>query len=361
MRGCFFLPLIERLVNIGIEVEVLTPLWGERCASLSMQSGFHGERVWRFAWPGKRLAGLSLIDPRSLFSLFRFLNRWRWALGELRCQQGVWDATLAAWGVPAGLLLRTRALCELPSAIWWLGTDFNRFDKPWFKPLIKLVASGGYENWSNSHRIVDGLWRRAGVLAHFVPLLSLPKTELSTIAHKNLLPRVLSIGRLDTVKGFDFGLRAALELMRRGVKFEYRLVGSGPQYKELAALIGTQKNIHLLGFLDRNALKHEMESADIVFIPSRQEGMPLVFFEALAAGKPLVVTDVGDIGRCLVGTQLGLVSMPGDVVGMADNLERALAGEIYFDASKAKELLMEYSLDHAVEAVRILISKRKCI
>jgi glycosyltransferase involved in cell wall biosynthesis len=357
IRGSFFLPLIQKMLEEGIEVEVLTPMWGGQGGALSRDKGFYGEVVWRFPWSGDRLAGLSLKDPRSLFIFFRFICRWHSALRELQRQKITWGAVVAAWAIPAGLLLRVSVLRQLPSAIWWLGTDFNRFNKIWFVPILKLISTGGCENWSNSHRIIDALFQRVGVLANFVPLANPPVVKATKVMNNNSLPRVLSVGRLEPVKGFDVGIRAALDLMEAGVNFEYRLVGSGSELDKLANIIGSQKKIRLLGFLDNDSLRQEIESADIILIPSRQEGMPLVFFEALSAGKPLVVTDVGDLRRCLNGTNLGLVSISEDVSGMADNLRRALSGEIYFDANEAKNLIDAYSLKHTLEAVRALIAK----
>lgn len=362
MRGGFFLPLIKRLQDSGIMVEVLTPDWGGVGAELSMETGRHGEKIWRFPWDGERPAALTLKNPLSLVNLIHFLVRWRRALRTLDNFGCNWSCALAAWGLPAGLLLRTQQLKRKPSAIWWLGTDFNRFDAPWFIPLFRFVGLGGRKNnWSNSWRIVDGLKRRAGISAEFIPLLSRPNVDYACQKTTEFprIPRVLSVGRLERVKGFDIGISAALAVLRRGTSFEYRLIGTGSQRYELERMIKGEPNIKLLGYLDEDALNHELRESDIVLIPSRQEGMPLVFFEALAAGKLVVVTDVGDLRKCLEGTQLGLVSHPSDVVGLADNLERALQGALVFDAKQAENLFKEYSLDHTVSAVNALISKRE--
>ena len=103
--------------------------------------------------------------------------------------------------------------------------------------------------------------------------------------------KLLSIGRLDPIKGFHLLIDSVSKL-----RIDYRLeiVGDGPQKSALDLQIedlGLQKKVRLSGFQKNIAQK--MSDSDLLIINSFSEGFSIVAIEALYYGNVLISTDVG--------------------------------------------------------------------
>jgi glycosyltransferase involved in cell wall biosynthesis len=111
-------------------------------------------------------------------------------------------------------------------------------------------------------------------------------------------PVVVNVGRLSRQKGQDL-LLAAWPTVRYAVEgARLYLVGDGPDRDALAASIGTDDDVVLVGLSREVPLW--LAAADVVVMASRWEGMSLFVLEAAAAGRSLVVTDVAGM-RDVVG------------------------------------------------------------
>jgi glycosyltransferase involved in cell wall biosynthesis len=359
MHGSFFIPLIRQLILNGISVDVVTPLWNSKDNKVVTYKGSVGENIILFPWSGERLGGVSLLNPKSFILFYVFLRQWKKVIRNQLTLGESWDAVIAAWAIPSGFLLRIPEFQKIPRCIWWLGTDFNRFDSAKFFPILRWISRAANHNWANSHNMSNALLSRAKINSKFVPLSNTTNNiSLITAKEHNKIPCILSIGRLESVKGFDIGLKAIINLHNKGLKFDYRIVGSGSKQTELKALVQSYKGlVSFLGYLSNKDLKKEILNSDIILIPSRDEGMPLVFFEAIAQGKTVVATDVGDIKLCIKDTTLGYVSPVEDDVNLAKNLELAMSTTGQFDIDEAQKMLSEYSLINTVEICKNFINK----
>jgi glycosyltransferase involved in cell wall biosynthesis len=68
-----------------------------------------------------------------------------------------------------------------------------------------------------------------------------------------------------------------------------------------------------------------LAAADALVLPSRTEGIPAVVIEAGLAGLPVVASAVGGIPEVVVDGETGALVTPGDEVGLAEAITRALA------------------------------------
>lgn len=110
---------------------------------------------------------------------------------------------------------------------------------------------------------------------------------------KNLVPRVVSVGRLEPVKGFGKLIEAWRLLTERGVEAELRIIGEGYLQASLQKQVnrsGLQRLITFVGYSDNIA--SEFQSADFNVLVSETEGFPNSVVEASAAGLPTLLTDV---------------------------------------------------------------------
>ena len=142
--------------------------------------------------------------------------------------------------------------------------------------------------------------------------------------------RLLSVGRLDGMKGHERLLDAMPGLLRRFPGVRLTIAGKGAleePLKEKARQLGLQDCVEWVVFVqDTERLYRE---SDIFILPSFYEGLPNVLIEALTLGCPVVATD-GAGGTRELMEDLGLERflVVGDFVQqMPDAVERVLSSD----------------------------------
>jgi glycosyltransferase involved in cell wall biosynthesis len=131
----------------------------------------------------------------------------------------------------------------------------------------------------------------AGVdLGLFAPHRRRPRPE-------GLALPLVSIGRLDWVKGYEYALHAVHLLREAGLRVSYTIVGldegAGPSMRLAIRDFGLEDVVSLTGHLSPSAVRDALAAADIFVLSSVSEGSSTATMEAMAMGLPVVVTDVG--------------------------------------------------------------------
>ncbi|MDQ3938395.1 MAG: glycosyltransferase family 4 protein, partial [Chloroflexota bacterium] len=110
------------------------------------------------------------------------------------------------------------------------------------------------------------------------------------------VPAILFVGRLSEDKQPDV-LAGTMRLLHwRGAPFQLVVAGDGPDLPRLRRFFKRHQLAHrvrLLGNVHPDQLKDVYAAADVVFLPSRSEGIALVLYEAMAAALPVVAARVG--------------------------------------------------------------------
>ena len=113
----------------------------------------------------------------------------------------------------------------------------------------------------------------------------------------------------------------------RGHEFRVRVVGDGPERKELqrvAHALGLTEVIQFTGQIPRANLLAEFRQCDVFCLPSLQEGFGIAFLEAMAAGKPLVAVAASSTPELIEHGVNGLLAQPNDQSDLADKLAHVL-------------------------------------
>jgi glycosyltransferase involved in cell wall biosynthesis len=134
---------------------------------------------------------------------------------------------------------------------------------------------------------------------------------------------VLCVARLERYKGIDVLLRAAAAARAAGVDFELRLAGDGSERSSLVSLaqeLGLT-DVTFLGALPPEAVAAALQSADLMVLPSRGEGLPVSVVEAMALGRPVLATTAGGTGEVVQDRVTGVLVDP----DRPDQLAEALA------------------------------------
>jgi glycosyltransferase involved in cell wall biosynthesis len=129
------------------------------------------------------------------------------------------------------------------------------------------------------------------------------------------LPRqgLLFVGRLSVEKGVETLAGAAALL----TDAQLRLAGDGPK----AFLLDGVQGVTRLGSLSGEAVRHEMNSAIALVIPSIwYENFPRTIVEAFATGLPVIASRIGALTDLVHDGETGLLFEPGNSRDLADKI-----------------------------------------
>jgi len=111
--------------------------------------------------------------------------------------------------------------------------------------------------------------------------------------------KVLTVARLENIKGIEYGLEAIRKLMTAtDHTVEYHLVGDGSRRSELEDCtleLGISDHVRFHGHRPREEVVARMAASDIFLLPSVDEAFGMVLLEAQAVGLPIVATEVGGV------------------------------------------------------------------
>lgn len=120
--------------------------------------------------------------------------------------------------------------------------------------------------------------------------------------------KLVSIGRLEDVKGYDRLLPVVKRLVDEGYDLSLTILGEGSQRKFLMKYIeenGLEERVSLLGF--QSNPYPWLVGADLFVCSSRSEGYSTVVTEALILGLPVITTDCAGMDELLDGGKYGVI------------------------------------------------------
>lgn len=135
------------------------------------------------------------------------------------------------------------------------------------------------------------------------------------------VPVIGALGRFVPKKGFAQLIEALTLLRARGLRFELRLGGSGPEEPALRAQVaahGLTENVRFLGWVtDKRTF---FDGIDVFCLPSLHEPFGIVLLESLAHATAVVATATEGPREIVTDGVDGLLVPPGDPGRMADAL-----------------------------------------
>jgi len=280
--------------------------------------------------------GVPVAHPRFLF-VPRIGHDWSAALytaslvpAVLR-RRGRVDVVLGSWAYPDGVAaVRLGRLLGVPTVVKVHGSDLNVVAKlPGPRRILAQELPRASRVVAVSRALGDeavGLGvspARVKIVGNGVDsALFHPRDRVACRARLGLLAdgkRVVYVGRLEPAKGVIDLLDAFSRPELAGVALS--LVGDGGAREACqarAAVSGGRITVHGARPLDE--IPDWMGAADVLTLPSWNEGTPNVILEALACGRPVVGTTVGGIPDLLDAPLLGRLVPPRDPGALATAL-----------------------------------------
>ena len=204
--------------------------------------------------------------------------------------------------------------------IAWLHTDsnnaFGKFDKIKLNETKNIYEKfdsivGVAKSVCNSFENIFGLKDKLVVQYNIFEnnkIITKSKEDIE----KNLKSdkfKLISVGRLTPIKGYDRLLKCIKKLKDDGLEFELWIVGDGNEKSKLEKYI-IENNlgniVKLLGFQD-NPYKY-IKECNVFICSSLAEGFSTVVAEAIILGKPIVTTKCSGMDELVGDGNCGLIT-----------------------------------------------------
>lgn len=150
-----------------------------------------------------------------------------------------------------------------------------------------------------------------------------------TLRRANTTLKLITVGRLDKVKGHSYGIDAVKELIYRGVDVTLTIVGDGEEWSNLENIIkryGLEDKVFMVGKKSQEQIREELWEHHLylltaVALPNgRRETQGLATLEAQACGLPAILFDSGGVKYTVNDGVTGFVCKECDVVDLVDKI-----------------------------------------
>ncbi len=169
--------------------------------------------------------------------------------------------------------------------------------------------------------------------------------------------KILSIGRSHWKKDYQTALDAMALLKSEGIRFKYEIVLGKPDASLLfqREQLALEEEVLFTGKVSHGEVKEKMLQADLLLLPSLEEGVANVVLEAMAVGLPVISTDCGGMAEVIKHGETGWLVPVFDPEKMAEQIKdfaRLEDDEINRVRMNARKYVEEYhTIDKMVEGM----------
>jgi glycosyltransferase involved in cell wall biosynthesis len=282
--------------------------------------------------------GMTVIAQRRTFFLTRafelaaILIRLR-----LRGYRTAYGSYSTYFGIVGGVVGR---LIGMRTGFWHCRSDFfNRtIEAPWsvrglIRDTIPLILS-----LHLSRVVVTGTDNLARLYA---ATFRLPQDKLRVVPNDidlnqwpcagrngaNSPPTILFVHRLSEHKGARLLGPIFRAVLQEVPDARMVVVGGGPEESNVRHALHDEiasGQVEMHGYVSNPAVPPLMLEADVLLMPSFEEGFPRVLLEAMAAGLPFVAAEVGGVAMIVPDALRARLVKPGDVAGFSAELVRLI-------------------------------------
>jgi glycosyltransferase involved in cell wall biosynthesis len=328
---------IERLGEVGVDVEVLAPAYRGLGDAI-----VHGVPVHRFRYAPRRWEDLT-HDETAPDRVRQRPGYLALVPGYVLCGMGAarrlvrrchFDIVHVHWPLPHALLgLAAQRAARVPLVCSFYGVELTWARRFWpFRLFLRRMirrADAVTAISTYTAGLIRQIHERRVELIPFGATVDPGITPVESRREVGRPFELLFVGRLVERKGVRYLLDAIAQLQDR-YDVLLRVVGDGPWRSRLEAharTLSLQDRVRFEGFVSKDELARRFAGCDAFVLPAvvdakgDTEGLGVVLIEALSYGKPVVATSVGGIVDIVRDGETGLLVPPED----ADALARAIA------------------------------------
>lgn len=170
--------------------------------------------------------------------------------------------------------------------------------------------------------------------------------------------RLVSVGNLEKIKGYDFLIDAVAFLQRHGLPVELILVGEGQARLDLQLQVnrlGLNECVRLCGRCNRSEIIAIFSQSDIYVTSSLRETFGIAIVEALAAGLPVVCSRCGG-PEDYISALNGRLVQPEDAFALAEGIREIIYNYSDFSRSNISATSIRYSAKAYLSRIDYLYS-----
>ncbi len=174
--------------------------------------------------------------------------------------------------------------------------------------------------------------------------------------------RILTVGRVDAMKGTAVLLQALRRLVADGIDATLAIVGDGPSKEKVSAMareLDLADRIVWHGAVGQDEVRAIYAESDVFCLPSFAEGVPIVLMEAMAMEIPVVANAITGIVELVQDGVSGILVRPGRVDLLTDALARLLGDaelRASMGAAARQAVARDYDLDENARALARLFT-----
>jgi glycosyltransferase involved in cell wall biosynthesis len=239
--------------------------------------------------------------------------------------------------------------------IGFIRTDYSKldldknFDEKYFEKLDYLCANGEISRDILSTTFPK-LENKLKVVMNVVSTKLINDLSNQVISFDNSKVNIVTVGRLEKVKGFEMAIEACSIIVNSYKKINWYIIGSGTEKENLELKIkalGLENNFFLLG--ERENPYPYIKQANIYVQTSINEGRSSTINEAKILKKPIVATNFESIYEQIENGVNGLI-VEKNAKAIADGIIELL--EVPEKASRFSEVLSQEKLGTEDEIIK---------
>lgn len=229
-----------------------------------------------------------------------------------------------------------------------------------FFPINGYIQNNGY--YDNLFKYADLITANTPFLGQKILELGCPDEKLKLIpvsvntdffysSKENKNPQnhlqLITVGRLDKVKGQNFCIEAVNRLIQKGINVSLTIIGEGIERKSLETLVKKhqlENCVFLKGSKSREEIRYELWQHDIYLLTGQvttsglRETQGLATLEAQACGLPVIVFDSGGVKYTLENGISGFVCDEFDIDAVVSNVIKFIESPILLSKMSAQAI-----------------------
>ncbi len=260
---------------------------GPRIGEIGLFQPLVKKRMLRFALPLPGDSTQKIITP----NVFRLTRQYRELKPHLVVavtpgpfgMLGLWLARRSGAGFLTAFHTHFEGLVQM-----YGDTLFFRFAFKYLEFINKILCKRSQSVLINNEDLIPTVKKLGAPNVDIMGTpLSMAFLEPEQVAPSGRLSQIIFAGRLAPEKN----LPAVMEAVRALPEIQFVMAGDGPLRKQLEAEAQSLPNLRLTGWLDREALRKEVDASDLLLLPSHMETFGTVALEAMARGRPALVSE----------------------------------------------------------------------
>ncbi|MGG0788109.1 glycosyltransferase [Peribacillus simplex] len=199
-----------------------------------------------------------------------------------------------------------------------------KYDRPYLNK-IDAVATISDGCLNSLKEIFPELSPKVIIAPNIISPLLIKKMAMENLSFNDNFDgiRIITVARLDPIKGIDIAIQTCSMLMDHGYKFKWYIIGGGNP-KKYEGMIKELRLENIFIFLGEKTNPYPyIREADIYVQPSRTEGKSIAIEEAKVLCKPIVVTNYPTVSDQIQDGHNGLI-VPISSIGIFHGINNML-------------------------------------